>query len=264
MTWSRYGSDGYITPASWITWCRHALAIDSEQALLGMMLRSYNARKVASSLIQPSHFSFTVHRAIFNIILELWMSTRRGRRFSVDLVLGSLTDGTYDPAFLDEIGGTLYIEQLWTACAYSGEQRAITLATKIIDAAIYRGSARACDYCPYDENADLILPITEPVTPSVADAIGTLELGYPERIAEGLDALSYAEYLQTPVWIEMRDAARERAGYRCQLCASTGLLDVHHNNYPPRGTETALDLVVLCRDCHYRFHQERWPKQWAS
>lgn len=68
--------------------------------------------------------------------------------------------------------------------------------------------------------------------------------------------LEYAEYLKTDHWQEMRAKALERAGYKCQLCSSEEMLQVHHNTYKNIGNEKLTDLVVLCRGCHSRFHNK--------
>jgi 5-methylcytosine-specific restriction endonuclease McrA len=65
---------------------------------------------------------------------------------------------------------------------------------------------------------------------------------------------SYRDYLQSPEWKATREWALERANWRCQVCASTTVLDVHHNTYERRGHEWPSDLVVLCRECHTLFH----------
>lgn len=64
----------------------------------------------------------------------------------------------------------------------------------------------------------------------------------------------YLEYLQTDHWKQTRQAALERAGHRCQLCATTEHLQVHHNSYANLGNEKPEDLVVLCRKHHELFH----------
>ena len=64
-----------------------------------------------------------------------------------------------------------------------------------------------------------------------------------------------AEYLKSPHWQSVRLWALERAEKRCQLCAATGKLDVHHNTYDRVGHERPSDVVVLCRDRHSRFHE---------
>lgn len=68
----------------------------------------------------------------------------------------------------------------------------------------------------------------------------------------------YQEYLQSDEWKSTRDAARERAGYRCQVCNTDGpILDTHHRTYERIGDELPGDLIVLCRDCHDAFHEHR-------
>jgi 5-methylcytosine-specific restriction endonuclease McrA len=61
-------------------------------------------------------------------------------------------------------------------------------------------------------------------------------------------------YLRSEHWRETRAAALERAEHKCQVCASTKRLDVHHNTYERLGQERPADLVVLCRTCHDRHH----------
>lgn len=83
---------------------------------------------------------------------------------------------------------------------------------------------------------------------------GELNRERQARIQE-LASMPYQEYLQTPEWDETRRVMRKRAGYRCQVCSSKArILDVHHNTYANRGNEAKEDLVVLCRDCHAKFH----------
>lgn len=66
----------------------------------------------------------------------------------------------------------------------------------------------------------------------------------------------YQEYLKSDHWKEIRLKALDRAGNRCQLCSSTDNLNVHHNTYKNRGNEDLKDLVVLCRECHAKFHDK--------
>ncbi len=69
---------------------------------------------------------------------------------------------------------------------------------------------------------------------------------------------SYREYLQTDEWRARADAAKERAGNRCQLCNAAGPLEAHHRTYERRGKELPEDLVALCHDCHTGHH--RWKR----
>lgn len=66
----------------------------------------------------------------------------------------------------------------------------------------------------------------------------------------------YKEYLNSDHWKEIRLKALSRAGNRCQLCSSTNSLNVHHNTYKNVGNENLKDLVVLCRECHAKFHDK--------
>jgi hypothetical protein len=75
--------------------------------------------------------------------------------------------------------------------------------------------------------------------------------------AEELRAMPYREYLRTPEWQARRAAALHAASHRCQVCNTTGDLDVHHRTYERRGAELDEDLTVLCRPCHYVFHEHR-------
>lgn len=69
-----------------------------------------------------------------------------------------------------------------------------------------------------------------------------------------LQDMPYYDYLETPEWQERRQRALKRAGYRCQTCNAQGILNVHHRTYERRGCELDSDLIVLCRDCHQKFH----------
>ena len=62
--------------------------------------------------------------------------------------------------------------------------------------------------------------------------------------------LSYAEYLRTPAWQDVRRAALWAAGGRCRTCGSTRELVIHHRDYSSVGEETPDDVTVLCARCH--------------
>lgn len=69
-----------------------------------------------------------------------------------------------------------------------------------------------------------------------------------------LKFMPYKEYLQTNHWKNVKRKALIRAGNKCQLCSSKLNLNVHHNTYENRGEEKDEDLVVLCENCHSKFH----------
>lgn len=72
-------------------------------------------------------------------------------------------------------------------------------------------------------------------------------------------ALNYNEFLHTPYWDGIRCYKLQKANYKCQLCGKTGKLHVHHRTYENHGMEHVKkiadsDLIVLCEDCHKKFH----------
>jgi 5-methylcytosine-specific restriction endonuclease McrA len=71
-----------------------------------------------------------------------------------------------------------------------------------------------------------------------------------------LKEMDYNDYLQTPEWQDTRKSALRRSGYACQLCSSNGELHVHHKTYERLGYEHQNDLIVLCADCHAKFHNK--------
>lgn len=67
----------------------------------------------------------------------------------------------------------------------------------------------------------------------------------------------YQDYLQSPRWRELSREARVRAGNRCQLCNATGPNNVHHRSYERLGEGNEIDdLIVLCTECHKKFHEQ--------
>lgn len=73
-----------------------------------------------------------------------------------------------------------------------------------------------------------------------------------ERAARCVGYDSYADYLLSPHWRELRHCALERDGHRCR-CGHTHGLVVHHVRYR-LGREELDDLVTLCHGCHRKEH----------
>ncbi len=75
-----------------------------------------------------------------------------------------------------------------------------------------------------------------------------------------LRCMPYKEYLKSAHWQRVRATALEHAT-GCQLCDSAKKLNVHHRYYHYRGLEDEHPqcLIVLCRDCHAKFH-DKLPK----
>lgn len=78
--------------------------------------------------------------------------------------------------------------------------------------------------------------------------------GYLEKGEKEQSFKSYAEYLKSDHWQEVRKAALKRANYRCQVCNESVPLDVHHRTYERLGKEDDADVIALCRKCHGLFH----------
>lgn len=77
-----------------------------------------------------------------------------------------------------------------------------------------------------------------------------------QRRLVDLQTMPYRDYLQTAEWQETRKQALKRAHYKCQLCNREGRLNVHHKTYEHRGQELNSDLIVLCENCHGKFHDK--------
>ena len=119
--------------------------------------------------------------------------------------------------------------------AYSSVSRGIT------------GSTVVCVECIerlYQKN--LKTPRPSPTPADVADSVFSIWLEYAA-------SMPYEEYLQTQHWREFRAAYIESVSGKCGLCDQPGR-DVHHRHYKRRGRETFADVILLCRDCHSRFH----------
>ena len=70
-------------------------------------------------------------------------------------------------------------------------------------------------------------------------------------------AMNYNQYIQSPAWKKLREAAISRDGGRCQTCHAMTNLEVHHCVYPRKKggvtqwEEDCLDnLTTLCKNCH--------------
>lgn len=77
---------------------------------------------------------------------------------------------------------------------------------------------------------------------------------------EILNRTVYREKLNTEQWKQFARAARERAGFACQICKRGNIrLDVHHIAYNEGMDihEYANDeVIVLCSECHKEMHEQ--------
>jgi hypothetical protein len=104
-----------------------------------------------------------------------------------------------------------------------------------------------------------------PVHPGL-DIISALADSYRKMIDEQdaetdrLRRMPYQDYLHTEHWQSVRTRKLEYAGWHCELCYADKSLNVHHKTYERRGCEEDNDLIVLCGDCHAKFH-DKLPEQ---
>lgn len=77
-----------------------------------------------------------------------------------------------------------------------------------------------------------------------------------DKIAEEIKELDYRDFLQTPYWKAIAYEKKRKSNFKCELCNNEGLLNVHHKTYERHGYEfyNLKDLIVLCDDCHKKFH----------
>lgn len=79
----------------------------------------------------------------------------------------------------------------------------------------------------------------------------TVLLSLWDALAERLaPKVNYRNYIRSARWKRKADAAKARAGHRCQVCNSPDNLNAHHRTYSRLGHEHPSDITVLCRKCH--------------
>ena len=80
-------------------------------------------------------------------------------------------------------------------------------------------------------------------------------------ITQHIQQMPYKEFLQTKFWNAISMYKKEKTGHKCALCGCTENLATHHSSYIRHGLEyqhTVIneDLIVLCKDCHSKFHNK--------
>lgn len=61
-------------------------------------------------------------------------------------------------------------------------------------------------------------------------------------------------YLNSAEWWKLRDQRMVLAGYKCECCGSTWMLQCHHIDYSMLTKELIEHLRILCIDCHQYQH----------
>ena len=70
---------------------------------------------------------------------------------------------------------------------------------------------------------------------------------------------TYAEYLASPQWKEVRDRwmkSKLCKGEKCHAlgCDEVYFLSLHHRTYDRIGMEQLQDLILVCKKCHHKIH----------
>ena len=85
-----------------------------------------------------------------------------------------------------------------------------------------------------------------------------IRIGYEDvdEIANHIKSLDYYDFLETPYWKAIAEYTKLKASFRCKICNCNHSLATHHRTYENHGYELQKmdDLVVLCKDCHEKFH----------
>lgn len=66
--------------------------------------------------------------------------------------------------------------------------------------------------------------------------------------------MKYKDYLKSPEWMDLRNAAYKRANNKCEFCGNPAVA-VHHVKYPKNYSQDTLEnLVAVCKSCHDKSH----------
>ncbi len=115
-------------------------------------------------------------------------------------------------------------------------------------------SVRFCEGCAVGHSQSVEKPIPLWKASEISLVSSSLDVSRRTARQKELDAMTYADYLNTEEWATIRRDAYTREGFRCRICGERRNLSVHHNNCPRRGTEKPWDLCVLCEDCDITNH----------
>jgi 5-methylcytosine-specific restriction endonuclease McrA len=75
-----------------------------------------------------------------------------------------------------------------------------------------------------------------------------------EVIAEQAREPSYAAFLHSRAWRNLKALVLKRAGGLCEACLSKPAVSVHHVDYSAGRLPPAWMLRAVCPACHQRFH----------
>jgi hypothetical protein len=88
------------------------------------------------------------------------------------------------------------------------------------------------------------------------DQFEYVSVSFTWSLYERLKAMPYSEFLRTDYWHAVK--AHVLIVESCSMCAGHLKLNVHHRTYKHHGREHLHleDLIVLCENCHAKFHDK--------
>lgn len=107
----------------------------------------------------------------------------------------------------------------------------------------------------YDMNVESALDklrrqyMGNPETPISKDILYDL---YDEKDKKAL----YTDHINSESWRRFRANIFRKRGFKCELCSSKKNLHLHHLTYENFGNEDELDVMILCKSCHEKAHNE--------
>ena len=81
------------------------------------------------------------------------------------------------------------------------------------------------------------------------------------KVTQAIKSMSYKDFLSTLYWEIISAYKKYKENYKCALCGNNKNLATHHKTYDRHGREHEYivfkeDLIVLCKDCHSKFHDK--------
>jgi len=77
----------------------------------------------------------------------------------------------------------------------------------------------------------------------------------------GLTRWQYSSYLKSKHWKNFRKRMVKVKGYKCWLCGSTHMLQLHHKTYIGLGAEKPNHVIWLCQKDHSLVHKTLWENK---
>ena len=87
----------------------------------------------------------------------------------------------------------------------------------------------------------------------------------PEELSEIMDQMTHKKYMRSKMWHRKRQQLLDsKKNTCCEVCGTEDAKQVHHRTYQRLLVEDMSDLVLLCRDCHDKFHKVVPPKKMSK